>query len=94
MQAISVGDALTRFLAQSKHNPGYYTLKVYEKAKIVHQKMVQRVYDERAVLRESEHPFVVHCYGTLQDPRNLYMVMDFAPGGSRRAQVRELQGKY
>ena len=95
MQAIGAGDVSASFLAQSKHNQRYYTLKVYEKAKIVRQRMVERVNDERAVLRECKHPFIIHLWAAFQDPSNLYMVMDFAHGGElftllRKAQVREL----
>ena len=81
MQAIGAGNVSTTFLAQSKHNQRYYSLKVYEKAKIVRQKMVERVNDERIVLRDSKHPFILQLWGTFQDPRNLYMIMEFAPGG-------------
>ena len=95
MQAIGAGNVSTTFLTQSKHNQRYYSLKVYEKARIVKQKMVERVNDERIILRESKHPFILQLWGTFQDPRNLYMIMEFAAGGElfsllRRAQVREL----
>ena len=95
MQAIGAGDVWTRFLAQSKHNQRYYTLKVYKKVNVVRQKMVGHVYAEQAVLREAKHPFIVQLWATFQDPRNLYMVLEFAQGGElftllRKAQVRDL----
>jgi len=42
-----------------------------------------------------QHPFIVNLWGSFQDTTNLYMVMDFVPGGElftllRRSNVRLL----
>jgi serine/threonine protein kinase len=45
------------------------------------------------VLATVRHPFIVNLWGTFQDVNNLFMVMDFVPGGElftllRKSKVR------
>ena len=37
--------------------------------------------NERTILLAVQHPFIINLWGTSQDAANLYMVMDFVPGG-------------
>lgn len=36
---------------------------------------------EQAMLSSVQHPFIINLWGSFQDSANLYMVMDFVPGG-------------
>ncbi|KAK4043169.1 camp-dependent protein kinase type 2 [Parachaetomium inaequale] len=68
-------------LVQSRHNHRFYAIKVLKKAQVVKMKQVEHTNDERKMLGEVKHPFLITLWGTFQDPRNLYMVMDFVEGG-------------
>ncbi|CUA77863.1 protein kinase A [Rhizoctonia solani] len=68
-------------LACSRHNHRHYAVKVLNKAKVVQQKQVEHTNSERSVLATVRHPFIVNLWGTFQDVNNLFMVMDFVPGG-------------
>ncbi|KAI8069786.1 camp-dependent protein kinase 6 [Gilbertella persicaria] len=68
-------------LIRSKINNHYYALKVLKKAEIVKLKQVEHTNNERAILSSIQHPFIVNLWGSFQDSANLYMVMDFVPGG-------------
>ncbi|CAE6450986.1 unnamed protein product [Rhizoctonia solani] len=68
-------------LACSRHNHRHYAIKVLNKSKVVQQKQVEHTNSERAVLATVRHPFIVNLWGTFQDINNLFMVMDFVPGG-------------
>jgi serine/threonine protein kinase len=68
-------------LVQSKINKRYYALKVLKKAEIVKLKQVEHTNNERAILSSVQYPFIVNLWGSFQDDANLYMVMDFIPGG-------------
>ncbi|ORE02363.1 camp-dependent protein kinase 6 [Rhizopus microsporus var. microsporus] len=68
-------------LIQSKINQRYYALKVLKKAEIVKLKQVEHTNNERAILASVQHPFIVNLWGSFQDDANLYMVMDYVPGG-------------
>jgi len=82
-------------LVQSKHNQRFYAIKVLKKAQVVKMKQIEHTNDERRMLQEVKHPFLVTLWGTFQDSKNLYMVMDFVEGGElfsllRKSQVYEL----
>ena len=56
-------------------------------------KQVEHTNDERRMLQQVKHPFLITLWGTFQDSKNLYMVMDFVEGGElfsllRKSQVR------
>ena len=80
-------------LVQSKHNQRFYAVKVLKKQQVVKMKQVEHTNDERRMLQEVKHPFLITLWGTFQDSKNLYMVMDFVEGGElfsllRKSQVR------
>ena len=82
-------------LVQSKHNQRYYAVKVLKKQQVVKMKQIEHTNDERKMLQRVKHPFLITLWGTFQDSRNLYMVMDFIEGGElfsllRKSQVSEI----
>lgn len=78
-------------LVQSKHNQRYYAVKVLKKAQVVKMKQVEHTNDERKMLQEVKHPFLITLWGTFQDPKNIYMVMDFVEGGELFSLLRKSQ---
>ncbi|KAH7911373.1 kinase-like domain-containing protein [Hygrophoropsis aurantiaca] len=68
-------------LVRSKHNLRFYAIKVLNKEKIVRTKQVEHTNNEQAMLNAVQHPFIINLWGAFQDKSNLYMVMDFVPGG-------------
>ncbi|BCS26463.1 cAMP-dependent protein kinase catalytic subunit pkaC [Aspergillus puulaauensis] len=78
-------------LVQSKHNHRYYAIKVLKKAQVVKMKQIEHTNDERRMLNRVRHPFLVTLWGTWQDSRNLYMVMDFVEGGELFSLLRKSQ---
>lgn len=76
-------------LVQSRHNQRFYAVKVLKKAQVVKMKQVEHTNDERKMLGEVKHPFLITLWGTFQDPKNLYMVMDFVEGGELFSLLRK-----
>ncbi|KAI8097195.1 camp-dependent protein kinase 8, partial [Halteromyces radiatus] len=68
-------------LVQSKVNQLYYAMKVLNKEIVVKKKQIEHTNNERNVLMSVDYPFLIKLWGTFQDPGNLYMVMDYIPGG-------------
>lgn len=68
-------------LSQSKHNNRYYAIKVLKKTEVVRLKQVEHTNNEKNILETTANPFMVNLWGTFQDDINLYMVMDYVPGG-------------
>lgn len=75
-------------LVNSKHNDRYYAIKVLRKEDVVRLKQVAHTKNERNVLMQVSHPFIVNLWGTFQDDVNLYMVMDYVPGGELFSYLR------
>jgi len=78
-------------LVQSKHNQRFYAVKVLKKAQVVKMKQVEHTNDERRMLQKVKHPFLITLWGTFQDSKNLYMVMDFIEGGELFSLLRKSQ---
>lgn len=76
-------------LVQSRHNQRFYAIKVLKKAQVVKMKQVEHTNDERRMLSDVKHPFLVTLWGTFQDWKNLYMVMDFVEGGELFSLLRK-----
>jgi protein kinase A len=76
---------------QSKHNQRFYAVKVLKKAQVVKMKQVEHTNDERRMLQQVKHPFLITLWGTFQDSKNLYMVMDFVEGGELFSLLRKSQ---
>jgi protein kinase A len=78
---------------RSKHNLRFYAIKVLQKEKIVKSKQIDHTNNEQQMLLAVQNPFIINLWGSFQDATNLYMVMDFVPGGElftllRRSNVR------
>ncbi|KAF2164720.1 hypothetical protein M409DRAFT_25113 [Zasmidium cellare ATCC 36951] len=78
-------------LVQSKHNQRFYAVKVLKKAQVIKMKQVEHTNDERKMLQRCRHPFLITLWGTWQDAKNLYMVMDFIEGGELFSLLRKSQ---
>lgn len=78
-------------LVQSKHNHRFYAIKVLKKAQVVKMKQIEHTNDERRMLNRVKHPFLITLWGTWQDAKNLYMVMDFVEGGELFSLLRKSQ---
>lgn len=78
-------------LVQSKHNQRFYAVKVLKKQQVVKMKQVEHTNDERKMLQKVKHPFLITLWGTFQDSKNLYMVMDFVEGGELFSLLRKSQ---
>lgn len=81
-------------LVQSKHNQRFYAVKVLKKAQVVKMKQVEHTNDERRMLQRCRHPFLITLWGTWQDAKNLYMVMDFIEGGELFSLLRKSQVRF
>jgi protein kinase A len=81
------------YQVRSKHNLLFYAIKVLNKERVVKMKQIEHTNNEMLVLEQLQYPFIINLWGTFQDATNLYMVMDFVPGGElftllRRSNVR------
>lgn len=78
-------------LVTYKHKKNYYlALKMLKKSEIIRLKQVEHIKAEKAILSRIAHPFIVNLYCAFQDPKNLYMLMEYVIGGELFSQLRKV----
>ncbi|KAL3190142.1 hypothetical protein MRX96_020459 [Rhipicephalus microplus] len=68
-------------LVQKRDTGHVYAMKILRKADMLEKEQVAHVRAERDVLVEADHQWVVKMYYSFQDAINLYLIMEFLPGG-------------
>jgi len=68
-------------LVQKRDTGHVYAMKILKKAAMVEKEQVAHVRAERDVLVEADHQWVVKMFYSFQDAVNLYLIMEFLPGG-------------
>lgn len=58
-----------------------YALKVLEKGAIIKNHQQLNVHNEKNILMNCDHPFVVKLYRTFKDKKYLYLMMEYVQGG-------------
>ncbi|AOA61317.1 cAMP-dependent protein kinase type 2 [Komagataella phaffii CBS 7435] len=91
MRTLGTGSFGRVHLVRSVHNGRFYAIKVLKKAQVVRLKQVEHTNDERRMLKLVEHPFLIRMWGTFQDAKNLFMVMDYIEGGELFSLLRKSQ---
>jgi len=72
----------TVYLVQQKDDPSqYFALKQMTKVRHSKKNMKRCVYTERDVLSQARNRWFVELFATFQDAHNIFMVMEFLPGG-------------
>ncbi len=66
---------------QKKDTGHIYAMKILRKIDMLEKEQVAHVRAERDILCEADVDWVVKMYYSFQDNSNLYLVMEFLPGG-------------
>ncbi|XP_060792710.1 cAMP-dependent protein kinase catalytic subunit PRKX-like isoform X1 [Neoarius graeffei] len=80
-------------LVQDRKTKGYFALKSMKIVDLIRLKQQQHVHNEKEVLMEVNHPFIVKLFWTWHDDRCLFMLMEFVPGGELFSYLRS-RGKF
>ena len=59
-----------------------YAMKILNKAKLDHVYHKMHTISERQILQNVNSPFVVKLHAAFQNPKNLYLVLEYLPGGN------------
>ncbi|XP_049611662.1 cAMP-dependent protein kinase catalytic subunit PRKX [Syngnathus scovelli] len=81
------------FLVRDKKSRTFYALKQMRIPDVIRLKQEQHVHNEKAVLKEVNHPFLVRLFWTHHDDCFLYMLMDYVPGGELFSYLRS-RGRF
>ncbi|XP_006877299.1 PREDICTED: cAMP-dependent protein kinase catalytic subunit PRKX [Chrysochloris asiatica] len=80
-------------LVQEKTTKSFFALKMMSIPDVIRLKQEQHVHNEKAVLQEVSHPFLIQLFWTSHDDRFLYMLMEFVPGGELFSYLRN-RGRF
>jgi serine/threonine protein kinase len=71
----------------------FFALKIMKKSEVVRLKQVEHIKNEKEILCDVNHPFIVVLYHAFQDERNLYMLLEYIIGGELFTHLRKA-GKF
>ena len=60
-----------------------------KKAEVIRLQQVEHMISEKNILSNLDHPFIVRLSGTFQDPKFLYMVLEYIVGGEFFTHLRK-----
>ena len=65
------------YLVKLKENGKQYAMKVIRKDHILQEDMLKNIIEEKRLLNENSHPFLVHMEYGFQNDERLFFVMDY-----------------
>lgn len=81
IKRISRGAYARVFLAKKKNTGDLYAIKVQKKSEITQKNQVKRVLTEKDILLNLSNPYIVDFYYSIATNQNIYIVMEYLPGG-------------
>lgn len=68
-------------LVKLRNHDKYFAMKIMRKADIVRLHQVDHIFSEKFLLSRLACPFIIRLYGTFQDQKHLFMLLEYAIGG-------------
>jgi serine/threonine protein kinase len=90
IKRISAGAFARVFLARKKVTNDIYAIKVIPKSDLVRKNQLKRVLLEKDILLSVNSDFITRCYYSIIGPSNLYIVMEYLPGGDLYSMLQNL----
>ena len=79
------------FLAMNMKTHKHVAIKYVSYTMIFNGKHADRIDQEIKVVKDLDHPFIVHYYGTFRTPGSIAMVFEFVMGGELYMRMKKLQ---
>eukprot|EP00920_Eleutheroschizon_duboscqi_P006433 GHVT01015290.1.p1 GENE.GHVT01015290.1~~GHVT01015290.1.p1 ORF type:complete len:318 (-),score=12.13 GHVT01015290.1:4436-5389(-) len=73
--------------------PPRVAIKILKKAEIIRLRQVDHITNEKEILLALDHPLTVRCFGSFQDQRYLYIVLEMVQGGEFFTHLRR-KGRF
>ena len=99
LQLIGRGAFGEVWLVRRRDTDAVMALKRISKAHLIEKNQVESILTEREVLRGIQSPWIVHLFTSFHDNENLYLAMEYVPGGDFRtllaeSELDEAQAKF
>ncbi|XP_037069976.1 cAMP-dependent protein kinase catalytic subunit 1 isoform X1 [Pollicipes pollicipes] len=89
LKTLGTGSFGRVMLVQHKGTKEYYAMKILDKQKVVRLKQVEHTLNEKRILQAINFPFLVSLQYHFKDNSNLYMVLEYVPGGEMFSHLRK-----
>lgn len=90
VKRISSGAFARVFLARKKKTGDIYAIKVIPKSSLTLKNQVKRIMAEKDILLQFSNPYIVSFYYSIIGENNLYLVMEYLPGGDLYSLLQHL----
>ncbi|CAH8667773.1 unnamed protein product [Schistosoma margrebowiei] len=90
LRTVGTGTFGRVIVVHDKCSQQYYALKVLIIEELVRLKQVEHVKNEKSILMQLNHPFIVKLYWTGHDAKFLYMLFEYVCGGELFKYLREV----
>jgi len=90
LKTLGTGSFGRVMLVKHKSNQTHYAMKILDKQKVVKLKQVEHTLNEKKILQAITFPFLVSLEYHFKDNSNLYMILEYVPGGEMFSHLRKI----
>eukprot|EP01113_Clastostelium_recurvatum_P040396 TRINITY_DN6280_c0_g2_i1.p1 TRINITY_DN6280_c0_g2~~TRINITY_DN6280_c0_g2_i1.p1 ORF type:complete len:776 (-),score=234.31 TRINITY_DN6280_c0_g2_i1:73-2400(-) len=89
LAALGRGQYASVHLCRHINTDKLFSMKILNQDRVIRFFQAEHVYNEKQVLSTMKHPFIVGMFGTFKDEKNLYLLLEFVPGGDLFDYIRQ-----
>jgi len=88
VKTVGTGTFARVCLCQHKTTSNYFALKILSMQDVIQLKQVEHVKNEKNILKDIQHPFLISLSASWKDPTFLYLLFPYIPGGELFSYLR------